>query len=135
MNFPQFERLRKFCEASLFDAGDCDGLDRYPGNCVLFFPGDPARHPESPDVAVILPEISTAFPGRFSVVLVEGGAEMKLQERFGFSVKPALVFLRDGGYVGTMTGIRDWKECLEWFGSMLDSPVTRPPMTVVLERG
>lgn len=130
MNFPQFGRLMKICAFPEDDRGS-EALVECPGNSVFFFPGDPEKHPESLDAAVILPELFGVFQGRFSIVLVKGGAEGGLPQRFGFSVRPALVFIRDGGYVGAMTGIRDWNECLKWFESMFDSPVKRPPMPLL----
>ena len=97
------------------------------GNSLLFFTGDPARYPESLDVAAILPELVKAFPNRFRVGLVRRESEVALQVKFGFGVWPALVFLREGGYLGVLTGMRDWDEYLAEIPALLAAPVSRPP--------
>jgi hydrogenase-1 operon protein HyaE len=97
------------------------------GNSLLFFSGDPERYPESLDVAAILPELMKAFPDRFHVGLVRAEAEVALQVKFGFGVWPALVFLRDGAYLGVLTGMRDWGDYLREIPVLLAAPASRPP--------
>jgi hydrogenase-1 operon protein HyaE len=97
------------------------------GNSLLFFAGDPERYPESLDVAAILPELMKAFPDRFRVGLVRAEAEVALQVKFGFGVWPALVFLRDGAYLGVLTGMRDWGDYLREIPVLLAAPASRPP--------
>lgn len=97
------------------------------GNSLLFFAGDPARYPESLDVAAVLPELMKAFPNRFRVGLVRTEAEVALQIKFGFGVWPALVFLREGAYLGVLTGMRDWGDYLREIPALLAAPASRPP--------
>jgi hydrogenase-1 operon protein HyaE len=40
---------------------------------------------------------------------------------------PALLFLRDGAYVGVIEGLRDWSEFVAEVRQMLAAPVSRPP--------
>jgi hydrogenase-1 operon protein HyaE len=47
------------------DAGNLETWNAAPGDAVLFCAGDPVQYPECLDVAVVLPEILRAFPGRF----------------------------------------------------------------------
>ncbi len=126
-HFPQIERLIQVCNAVRVGIDDFESLARSSGNSVLFFAGDPARYPESIDMAVILPEIAEAFPGNFRIMLVGEDAEKPLQAKFGFSVWPALVFLRDGDYVGVMTGAYNWDDCLREVDGLLQAPTSRPP--------
>lgn len=88
---------------------------------VLFFAGDPAQYPESNDVAMILPELVKAFDGRLRAGLVGKAAERTLQARFGFATWPALVFLRRGAYLGTITRVQTWDDYLREIRRLLDA--------------
>ncbi len=77
---------------------------------VLFFTNDPARYPESNDVAIILPEIQRAFHGRFQVAVVDRESEQALKERYPFNQWPALVFLRRGTQLEVISKVRNWAE-------------------------
>ena len=105
------------------------------GNSLLFFAGDPERYPESLDVAAVLPELMKAFPQRFRVGLVCAEAELALQLEFGFGVWPALVFLRQGAYLGVLTGMRDWGDYLREIPILLAAPASRPPSLGVAVHG
>ena len=124
---PQISRLRKNCFAVI------EGEDPEPacGTHALFFPGDALRYPESRDLAVILPELVEKFQGRFSLVLVDESAEKRLQAKFGFSAWPATVFIRDGKYLGALTGLCDWSEFVEKISLILDSKPARPVIRIV----
>ena len=90
-----------------------DEFSQRPGVNVLFFAGDPKRYRDTTDVAVVLPELDKAFGGQLHPAVVASGAERKLQLHYGFSAWPALVFLRDGDYLGAITGIQNWAEYLQ----------------------
>ena len=96
-----------------------------PGFHVLFVPGDAQRNLESADVAVILPELMQALRGRFRAAVVERDSERALQKRFGFARWPALVFVRDGDVVGSITGMHDWDQFVQKTLDLLGSPTRR----------
>ncbi len=98
-----------------------------PGLTVLFFAGDPARFRETTDVAVVLPELVRAFEGRLIPGVVSPDAEKALQQHYGFSAWPALVFSRDGGYVGAIPGILNWAEYLHDIGQFITAEVKPRP--------
>jgi hydrogenase-1 operon protein HyaE len=98
-----------------------------PGVSVLFFAGDPRRYRDTTDVAVVLPELVKAFDGRIRPGVVASASELELQKRYGFSVWPALVFLREGDYLGAITGIQNWAEYLQETGELLVAEPRRPP--------
>ena len=80
---------------------------------VLFFPGDPKRHKETTDVAVVLPELIAAFGDRVRPAVVSREAEIELQKHYGFRAWPSLVFVRRGGYLGTVSRMKNWSEYLQ----------------------
>lgn len=94
---------------------------------VLFFSGDWQRLGESDDVAVILPELLKAFDHVFAAAVVERAAERKLQARFRFPAFPALVFLRDGEYLGAISRVLDWSDYLLEIADILRREPSAPP--------
>jgi hydrogenase-1 operon protein HyaE len=92
---------------------------------LLFFAGDPARYPESHDVAVILPELLKRFAGCIAAALVDPEAEPELQARYRFDAWPALVLLRRGAYLGAITRIHSWAEYVAELETLLSSE-TKP---------
>lgn len=128
---PLLQRLYGQSGFAAVDATTHDGFVSAPGVSVLFFAGDPRQHRETTDVAVVLPELVSAFSERFRVGLVTPEAEQDLHRRYGLSAWPALVFLRGGDYLGAITGMRDWADYLETVGRLLVAQPSRPP-TVAL---
>ena len=100
---------------------------RQHGEVVAFCVDDPTKLPEVADAAVILPELlkDSGLPLTPCVVDPAGNAE--LQTRYGVMKSPAFLFLRDGGYVGVMAGLRSWGEYLHEVNEMRARPVGRAP--------
>ena len=66
MGHPLIDRLTAdFAYPLLQDPAALDAFTAAPGAHVLFVPGDAARNLETPDVAVILPELRAAFQQAF----------------------------------------------------------------------
>lgn len=122
---PLLERLRRDCGVPEVDAASIEAFLEAPGDAVLFFSEDLKQYPESADVAVVLPELLAAFRGRLRAAFVARESERELQKRYGFARWPALVFLRGGEHVGTITGIHDWDEYIEKVQSLLAAPTRR----------
>jgi len=123
---PLIDRLVTELAYPLVDTDNLDEIASSTECLVLFFTEDPKRFPETNDVAVVLPELVKAFP-RLTPAVVARGDEKILQNRYGFTSWPALVFLRRGGYLGVITGIQDWQVYLQRITRLLDSEPTRPP--------
>ncbi|MDU8945448.1 thioredoxin domain-containing protein [Ovoidimarina sediminis] len=96
---------------------------RRPGAHVLFVPGDWERNLETADVAVILPELCTAFQGRFDCAVVSTETEGHVKESSGINKTPALVFYRDGACLGGIAKVRDWDDYMRRTARLLDHPV------------
>jgi hydrogenase-1 operon protein HyaE len=109
------------------DAANIDAFAATPGRTLLLFVEDPVRYKETLDLAVIVPELVRAFPGRFAVGVVLPEAARALQPRYGFRRWPAFVMLADGHYVGAVDGLRDWSEYGALVADLLAAPPTRPP--------
>ncbi len=94
---------------------------------LLFLCGDHARLAESNDVAVVLPELEAALDGYATVLVCAREHERAIQRRYRFTAFPALVFLRSGGYLGAIEGIRDWSDYLVEIPEILEREPADPP--------
>lgn len=94
-----------------------------PGVHVLFLPGDWERNLETPDVAVILPELVTAFQGRFDCAVIADAMHGGVKDASGVNKTPALIFYRDGACLGGIPKVRDWDDYMARIARFLDLPV------------
>jgi hydrogenase-1 operon protein HyaE len=95
-----------------------------PGAHCLFVPGDARRNLETPDAAVILPEVQRAFGGLFDCAVVDDAIEAALRDRFHALKAPGLLFFRDGRFLGAIEKLRDWPDYLTRTAHILQlSPV------------
>ena len=108
-------------------AGNIDAFVGSPGHAMLLFTEDPLRVRETLDIAVIVPELMRAFPGRFRVGALLPEAARRMQARYGFRRWPAFVMLRDGEHVGAVDGLRVWDEYFNEVARLLDATPRRPP--------
>lgn len=99
------------------------------GPVALLLTEDPQRNPEVLDACVILPE---ALRAASDVVpwVADAEASPALMRRYGVARAPAVVFLRDGEYVGALNGIRDWAEYQVEFARLLAGPAQPRPIGI-----
>lgn len=124
---PLVARLAQAEGATAVDLANLEAWLARPGDRALFFSGDPVRFPEGVDVAVVLPELRAAHAGAFEIGVVLRHDEDALARRFGAQHWPSLVFVRDGRYVATVAGMKDWDDYVAEVGRALASPATRAP--------
>lgn len=94
----------------LASASDLAEFINRPGWHVAFVPGDVKRNLETPDVAVILPELKMAFQGKFDCAVVDDAIEADLRADTGVLKTPSLIFFYDGAFVAGIPKVRDWDE-------------------------
>lgn len=83
--------------------------DPGPGRLgVLFFTGDPARHPETADVAVVLRELMRIHEDTLSLGIVDRQSQSALMKEEGVFALPALAFYAHGQRLETIPKIKDW---------------------------
>jgi hydrogenase-1 operon protein HyaE len=124
---PLLERLLDVAAATLLEPADFDAWTGRPGVALLVFTEDPALYRETLDLAVIVPELVGALAGRFRTAVLLPAAARALAPRYGFRRWPALVLLKDGGYVGAIDGLRDWQVYVDELSRLLESAPTRAP--------
>jgi hydrogenase-1 operon protein HyaE len=126
MMHPLIQRLYDDCGYPEVTLETHQAFISQPGITVLFFAGDPKRFRDTTDVAVVLPELVKAFEGALQPGVVAADAELTLQQHYGFTAWPALVFLRDGGYLGCITGIQNWSDYLRDIEALMTAEVRQP---------
>jgi hydrogenase-1 operon protein HyaE len=102
-----------------------------PGDRVVLLTEDPARSPESWDLAVILPELVSLAGRRLEVGLLPVPGARAASLAHGVRSRPALLFLRDGGQVGVIEGLRDWAGFAEEIPQLLAREAGAFPATVI----
>lgn len=129
MTHPLIERLTSELGYPVVDLDNHDAFVARPGMNVVFFPGDPTTVRDATDVAVILPELVTAFDGALQpgVVTDTFGDGKQLKMQYGFRKYPSLVFVRAGEYVGTISRVQDWSEYLQRINELLVAAPRRAP--------
>jgi hydrogenase-1 operon protein HyaE len=97
------------------------------GDGLVLLTEEPDTAAESWDMVVILPELLAALGGTRRTAVMRPQHARALLTRFGLGRLPALLFLRDGGYVGALEGLRDWSELVSESLEMQLKPVSRAP--------
>ena len=124
---PVMQRLIDRFDATRIEADTLAAFLDRPGTSVLLLAGDPVQFPEGLDVAVVLPELRSALAADFAIGVVAPDSQDAVARRYGSQRWPSLVFLRDGQYVTTLSGMHDWTEYLKLVEAALAMPVSRAP--------
>lgn len=111
----------------LLDAESYEDFARAPGNTLILFADDPAKVPETWDLTIILPEALLRMEGEVRVGLLPPALARSLAPRYGIRTWPALLALRDGDYLGTVEGLKDWSGYVRLLPELLSVPPSRPP--------
>ena len=122
--------LQDIIEREKFAIVDEDNVEEFlgeNGDVILFVAGEAKRLVEVNDVAVILPELVKAFKGRLTPAVLDRKSENKIQLRYRFNAFPALVFLRNGEYLGVITRVLDWHDYLIEISEILSRETAPPP--------
>lgn len=124
---PLLARLVETTSAAVLEPDGFDAWANAPGPALLVFTEDPVLYRETLDLAVIVPELAQAFPGRFRTGVLLPVAARAVAPRYGFRRWPALVLLKDGRYVGAIDGLREWQSFVDELAALLAAEPTRPP--------
>jgi len=117
--------------ATRVDEESFDGFAAAQGDAVLFFTEDPVRVKETLDLAVILPEIAAAVAPRFRIGVLPPELANAKAALYGVRRWPALVFLRDGGWLGNIEGLRDWSDYIARANELLAGTAHPLPPRVI----
>lgn len=109
--------------------GDSD--PQFPaGIAALLLTDEPQRNLEVLDACVILPEALKPLGDRISRHVAGPDFSPALMQRYGVARAPAVVFLRDGQFVGILNGIRDWTEYQAEVDRLLSGPAQPRPIGI-----
>lgn len=94
------------------DPAEIAAFTEREGLHCLFIPGDARRNLETPDAAVVLPELRMTFQNAFDCAVVADSIEAELRQQTRALKTPAFLFYRQGTYLGAIEKIRDWDDYL-----------------------
>ena len=100
------------------------------GLAAVLVTEDPQRNLEVLDACVILPEALKPLGERISRHVAGPETAPVLMQKYGIARAPAVVFLRDGEYVGSLNGIRDWNEYQAEVDRLLSGPAQPKPIGI-----
>ena len=100
------------------------------GLTALLLTEDPQRNLEVLDACVILPEALKPLGDKISRRVAGAEASAPLMQQYAVARAPAVVFLRDGQYVGALNGIRDWNEYQNEVARLLEGPAQPKPIGI-----
>jgi len=100
------------------------------GLTALLLTEDPQRNLEVLDACVILPEALKQAGERLACWVAGPDFAPALMQRYGVARAPAVVFLRDGQFVGVLNGIRDWNEYQAEIERLLIAPIQPEPIGI-----
>ncbi|QTL04651.1 hydrogenase [Aquabacter sp. L1I39] len=92
-----------------------------PRDVLLFLPSHAKAHLETPDIAVVLPELVKALDpsgARLTGAVAGPALETELRGALGLAL-PALVVVRSGAVTGSIARMRDWDEYLARLSALL----------------
>lgn len=112
---------------SLLDTESFADYAKAPGMALILFAEDPAKVPETWDLTIILPEAVTRMDVAVRVGVLAPAAARSLAARYGIRLWPALLALRDGDYLGTVEGLKDWGTYVRLLPELLAAEPSRPP--------
>jgi hydrogenase-1 operon protein HyaE len=128
---PLITRLVEKEGASRLDDASFDEFVGAAGEAVLFFTEDPMRFREVNDLAVILPEIRSAAARPFRMGVLPPPLANAKAALFGVRRWPALVFIRGGGWLGNIEGLREWSDYVALGNELLlGESRTLPPRVI-----
>ena len=100
------------------------------GLAALLLTDDPQRNLEILDACVILPEALNGLGTDVARLVAGPEAAPALMQRFAVARAPAVVFLRDGDYLGSLNGIRDWQEYRDEIARLAAGPARPRPIAI-----
>lgn len=131
---PSIERLNERLDMlharhgySLLDTESFADYTKAPGMALILFAEDPAKVPETWDITVILPEAVARMNVEVRVGVLGPVAARSLAARYGIRIWPALLALRDGEFLGTVEGLKDWGSYIRLLPELLAAEPSRPP--------
>ena len=106
----------------LTDEHSLHSFSAQTAHAVIFLPANPQQYPETLDVAIVLPELMKVFALQLQPAVASPDLAKTLAARYAISEWPALLFLRNGEYLGVITRMRDWDVYLRKVQELLQAP-------------
>ena len=113
------------------DRDEFDAFVAASGASLILFAEELQKIPETWDLMVILPEVVATLDLPVRVGILAPETARLLAPRYGIRVWPALLALRDGGYLGVLEGLKDWSAYSRLIPELLAARPSRLPSIVI----
>lgn len=121
---------RRMIDEFGFERHDKDTFEEFlkkNGLSMVVFVEDPNRMKETMDALVIAPELAKSCGLIEHKAIVGPPNARKLAVTYGFKRWPAIVFFRDGKYLGAVDGLRLWADLVREADEIMRSKPHYPP--------
>ncbi|WP_227815860.1 thioredoxin domain-containing protein [Nitrogeniibacter aestuarii] len=129
------ERLKRDHDIETLDENTAEAFGDGPGDSLTLVIEDVVRTPEVWDVAVVLPEALKSIKQPLRAGIATLDASRQLSAKYGVKRFPAMLFRRDGEYVGTVEGMLDWGYLVAAIERKLGEDTQRPPSIGIPVKG
>lgn len=129
---PLFVRLWHELGFARVRPDNVEDFKKAPGLALLFLADDPVKFKETLDMAVIAPEICKMFDGTLSAWGFADPAQGRaIASSMGIHRLPSVVVLRFGESMGSIDGLKSWKEYETELVKILTAPA-EPKKTIAI---
>ncbi len=111
----------------LTDPGNLEAFVTPLRNSVIFLPAEPQTYPETLDVAIVLPELVKTFQSQLQAAVADNDFARTIAKQYGITSWPALLFLRNGAYLGAISRMRDWDVYVQETQALLQAEPSKAP--------
>lgn len=136
-------RITRENNFKLLNATSIEAFINSSGETLIFFLDNPIKRAEAVDLAVLIPELVTLTQRLVNVGIlcpIPGANPNKsasdpqtiktIMNKFVINRLPSILFLRDGGYLGSIIGLKNWSEYQSEISQIINNPVSEPPAPV-----
>lgn len=124
---PLFKRMTEEGGFKVLDENSLAEFLKLPGLSLVLFVEDPNRMKETMDAVVIAPELAKSCPFIEHKAVVGPPSARKAAVAYGFKRWPAMVFFRDGKYLGAVDGLRLWADLVRETDEIIKKAPSYPP--------
>ena len=124
---PIFKKMTEECGFEQIDSDSFEAFLKKDGLSLILFVDDPNRMKETMDAIVIAPELAKSCQLIKNKAVICPPQARKLSAIYGFKRWPAMVFVRDGAYLGAVDGLRLWSQLVAEVDEIIQRSPSFPP--------
>ena len=112
-------------------SGNLDEFINGGGERLIFFLDNPIKRREVVDLAVLIPDLSKLTGREVKSGFLREEFSKDLITKYAINFLPAILFLRNGGYLGVISGLKNWGEYQELISEIINLEVSNLPKKTI----